>query len=95
MDLLEALESMATNITPLQEDTISEADTARWQQLFDFTPEEAARRIEDYRNDYSRPRISDELWATVRARKEAEGYDQEAYEYSLFKYQQPREAHRS
>ncbi|KAH0845371.1 oxidoreductase domain containing protein [Fonsecaea pedrosoi] len=85
MELLAELESMALNIldVPEEGDGTLEADVARWQRLFGFEKADARRRIEEYRSDYSRVRISDELWATVKTRKEAEGYDREAYEYSL------------
>ncbi|OAL23213.1 hypothetical protein AYO20_11025 [Fonsecaea nubica] len=83
MDILAELESMALNVSDVREDTTSEADVARWQRLFGFGRPEATRRIEEYRSDYSRTRISDDLWDTVKSRKEAEGYDREAYEYSL------------
>ncbi|KIY02679.1 uncharacterized protein Z520_01144 [Fonsecaea multimorphosa CBS 102226] len=89
MDLLAELESMALNISDVK-DTTSEADIARWQRLFGYGRAEAVRRMEEYRSDYSRTRISDELWATVRSQKEAEGYDREAYEYALKNRQQAR-----
>ncbi|KIW88840.1 uncharacterized protein Z519_10324 [Cladophialophora bantiana CBS 173.52] len=67
------------------EDIVSEAEVARWQRLFGYAKAEAVRRIQEDRSDHSRTRISDELWTTVRIRKEAEGYDRDTYEYSLKK----------
>ncbi|KIW28452.1 uncharacterized protein PV07_08118 [Cladophialophora immunda] len=90
MDLLAELESMALNVSVVQEDTISERDIARWQRIFGYAKPEAVRRIEEYRSNYSKTRITDELWDTVKSRKEAEGYDREAYEYSLKNQQQAR-----
>ncbi|OAP58750.1 hypothetical protein AYL99_07840 [Fonsecaea erecta] len=82
---------MALNISDVQDkDMPSEADIERWHRLFGYSQADAVRRIEEYRSDYSRTRISDDLWATIRSRKEAEGYDREAYEYSLKNRQQPR-----
>jgi len=80
MDILAEVESMALNISDVQEIAPEEADIARWHRLFGYGRAEAIRRIEAYRSDDSRTRISDELWATVGSRKEAEGYNQEAYE---------------
>ncbi|OCT52908.1 oxidoreductase domain containing protein [Cladophialophora carrionii] len=83
MDVLAELESMASNISVASECDVSDADVARWQRLFGFTKIEAIRRIEDHRNDYTRARIPEELWITIRLTKEAEGFDRETYEYSL------------
>ena len=81
MDLLAELESMATNVT--EEDTIPDADVEQWQRLFGFSFSEALTALEEYRNDFSRIRITDELWNDVKSEKQAEGYNREAYEYSL------------
>ncbi|KAL2423964.1 hypothetical protein ABEF95_010661 [Exophiala dermatitidis] len=90
MDLLAELEAMALNIADFSDDdTITDADVQRWQVLFGYKHAEAVRRLETYRTDYSRRRILDDLWATVCSRKEAEGYDREAYEYSLTLQSQP------
>jgi hypothetical protein len=64
---------------------VSTEDVTRWQRLFGFSEAGAIRYIEDYRNDISRLRISNDLWATVQMSKEAEGFDREAYEYSLMR----------
>ncbi|RVX70353.1 hypothetical protein B0A52_05852 [Exophiala mesophila] len=81
MDFLGELENMAANIT--EADSISNADINMWQNLFDLTYSEAFSALEEYRNDYSRTRIPDELWEAIKAEKLAEGYSREAYEYSL------------
>ncbi|EXJ60292.1 hypothetical protein A1O7_04444 [Cladophialophora yegresii CBS 114405] len=70
MDVLAELESMANNISLASECIVSDADIARWQRLFNFTKSEAVRRIEDYRNDYTKTRTSEELWTTIRPTKE-------------------------
>lgn len=92
MDFLDELESMAVNISPAEEEdtspSISEADAARWEKLFGYTPSEAVLRIENYRDDFTRLRISEDLWTMLRATKEAEGHDRESYEYSLLTIQQ-------
>ena len=83
MDILGVLESMAGNVSSESDSTVSATDKARWQRLFGFSEAEATRQIQDYRSDYARARISDEIWATVQPSKEAEGFDREAYEYLL------------
>ncbi|KAL2394099.1 hypothetical protein ABEF93_003559 [Exophiala dermatitidis] len=83
MDLLAELEAMALNIADFSDDdTITDEDAEQWQLLFGYKHAEAVRRLEEYRSDYSRRRIPDDLWATVCSQKGAEGYDREAYEYS-------------
>ncbi|EXJ91927.1 hypothetical protein A1O3_00477 [Capronia epimyces CBS 606.96] len=90
MDLLAELEAMALNIADFdEENSVSGVDAERWQHLFGYTHTEAVRHLEEYRNDYSRTRVPDDFWATVRTQKEAEGYDREAYEYSLTYRVQP------
>ncbi|KIW68924.1 hypothetical protein PV04_04836 [Phialophora macrospora] len=83
MDTLAELEFMASNALLGIECVVSGEDVTRWQHLFGFNEAEARRHIEDHRKDYVRTRVSDELWATIRLAKEAEGFDREAYEYSL------------
>jgi len=87
MDLLAELETMAQNVPT--EEPVSGEDTARWQMLFGFTEREAVRHIEGHRNDYARVRVSDELWAAEQTIKGAEGFDREAYEFSLVHHYQP------
>lgn len=90
MDLAAELEAMVLNVSDVvMEDTISDSDAERWQRLFGFTRAEAIRRLEDYRNDHSRKRIPDALWAAVCSRREVEGYDREAFEYSLTQHTKP------
>lgn len=63
----------------LSDDTI-----LRWQRLFGcLSKSKAVKLLEHYRNDLTRPRVSDEHWSIVRTEKEAEDYDRESYEYSL------------
>jgi hypothetical protein len=82
--LHEQLESMAQNAMDVpRQGTPDDSTIKRWQHLFKFTAGEAARRIEDYRTNLSRPRISDAHWETVRSAKEAEGHDRESYGFSL------------
>ncbi|KIW39798.1 uncharacterized protein PV06_08382 [Exophiala oligosperma] len=85
MDILAELESMAVNVATAaaEEETIPDVDVERWQKLFGFTISEARAALETYRRDLFRTKISDELWDTVGSDKQAEGYDREAYEYSL------------
>jgi hypothetical protein len=83
MDTLAELEFMASNALVGNECVVSGEDVARWQHLFGFKEAEAIRHIEDHRNDYTRARVSEELWTTIRLAKEAEGFDRDAYEYSL------------
>ncbi|KAJ4508031.1 hypothetical protein HRR83_005699 [Exophiala dermatitidis] len=90
MDLLAELEAMALNIADFSDDdTITDEDVERWQLLFGYKHAKAVRRLEEYRTDYSRRSVPDDLWATVCSQKEAEGYDREAYEYSLTLQSQP------
>jgi hypothetical protein len=82
MNILAALEDMAGN-ADLAFSSISPADIARWQNLFGFDASEAKHHIETYRDDVFHSKISDELWEMIASEKEAEGYDREAYEFSL------------
>ena len=84
MDLLDELESMAVNISDTTTNmVISDVDVERWQILFGLNCLEAAQAIEAHRNDFTKTRVSDELWEAVRPSKESEGFDREAYEYSI------------
>lgn len=83
MDFVFELEQMAKNAINMDE-TASEADIERWQKLFGLSVEDAEKRIQNYRSDYERQTISDELWWDVQESKVAQGYDREAYEYDLF-----------
>jgi hypothetical protein len=53
----------------------------RWQRLFGFSEDAARSAIQNFRADISRRTIPDELWETIRKRKETAGFDKEAYEY--------------
>lgn len=85
MEFLAELEYMATNVVDeLNAESEHDIHTiARWQKLFAYTHAESAAHIMDYRGNLSRTSVSDEHWDIVRADKVAEGYDREAYEYSI------------
>ena len=86
MDPFAELEQMALNATEQdleQDKEPSDATISLWHQLFGFSFAEAANVIRNRREDYSRKRISDELWNIIRVEKEAQGYDREAYEYEF------------
>ncbi|EXJ93720.1 hypothetical protein A1O1_02113 [Capronia coronata CBS 617.96] len=84
MDVLAEMEAVAVSMSECVLSTnVSDVDAERWQRLFGYTHSEAVGHIEEHRNNYPRGRIQDDVWMTVRSRKEAEGYDREAYEYSL------------
>jgi hypothetical protein len=55
----------------------------RWQRLFQYSFTEATECIKRHQRNLSRARVSDEHWEMVRAEKEAEGYDRDAYEYAM------------
>ncbi|KAK5938798.1 hypothetical protein PMZ80_008990 [Knufia obscura] len=95
MDILGALEAMvdAVGNDPALIDT-SEFDIKRWQQLFNLSATDARAAIEAYRNDMSRTVITDDHWSLISEAKEAEGFDKEAYAYSLEKQKQPTTASR-
>lgn len=81
MDFFEELEQMALNAADEQldiEDDPSQEVIARWQQLFDYSPVDAADLIKQRRNNYTRIRVSNEHWEMVRSAKEGQGYDREA-----------------
>lgn len=56
---------------------------ARWNKLFKIPGDDAVDMIIEHRSNLTRTRISGEHWEAVRARKEPQGYDREAYEYEL------------
>lgn len=83
------LESLASNAynpdgpsTSSQPEPIS-ATISRWNRLFNIPGDDAVDRIMEHRNNLTRTRVSDEHWDAVRADKEGQGYDREAYEYEL------------
>ena len=83
MDVFEELENMAANAAEELESEPDEEEIARWQQLFSYTYSEALEQIMNQRNDYSRCKVSDDLWALVKPQMEAQGYSREAYEHTL------------
>ncbi|KAI5924752.1 hypothetical protein F4810DRAFT_718970 [Camillea tinctor] len=92
MDFLDELEFMAQTAIQqsVQPDEPDHDDIKRWQSLFGFSYSQALKEIQDHRSDLSRSRISDSHWEMVRAEKEAEGFDKEAYEFSgYFKAPKP------
>ncbi|KAK2759405.1 hypothetical protein FQN54_002883 [Arachnomyces sp. PD_36] len=83
MDLLAELESMAVNVVDDIDDEPEIETIKRWQTLFQYSYTEAIDHIKKNYCNLSRPKVSDEHWALVRSKKEIEGYDRDAYEYSL------------
>lgn len=88
-NLQQELEALAGNAynpdgpsTSSQSEPIS-ATIARWNHLFNIPGDDAVERIMEHRNNLTRTRISEEHWDAVRADKEGQGYDREAYEYEL------------
>ncbi|KAJ9604859.1 hypothetical protein H2200_010974 [Cladophialophora chaetospira] len=82
MDFGDELEKMALVATQPEKE-ITREDVQRWQRLFRCSPTQARASIEAFRNDIARTSISDELWDTISSTIESDGYDREAYEYSL------------
>ena len=88
MDPCLALEQMAENAL-----TSNDADTAlsdpsnnltqRWHQHFEYSHSEAVERVKKHRSDLNRCRVSDEYWSHVKTQYEDQGFDREAFEYSL------------
>ena len=60
-----------------------EVAVRRWRRLFGFTRDEAAAKIEAWRGDWKRNIVSQDLWEEVREEMERDGFDKEAYEFSL------------
>ncbi|KAI0183105.1 hypothetical protein EV127DRAFT_301309, partial [Xylaria flabelliformis] len=84
MEFLNELETMAQAATQQSEepDTPHHVDIKRWQSLFGLSYSQALKEIQDHRSDLSRAMVSDSHWDIVRAQKEAEGFNKEAYEYA-------------
>lgn len=61
----------------------NEDEIARWQKLFAYTYSEAVEHITNQKNDYSRYKVSDDLWDLVKSQIEAQGYSREAYEHEI------------
>ena len=87
LDLFDELERMALNASEhadlLSDEEPSAEKVARWQRLFYYSPTEAVNQIKQQRGDVNRARVSEEHWRCIQLRKEAEGYDREAYEHQL------------
>ena len=64
-------------------------DIARWQQLFGYSHTEAMNLIKEHRANFSRQRVTDDHWSLVRPAAKKDGYDREAYEYSLTVHGKP------
>ncbi|KAI0529949.1 hypothetical protein GGR58DRAFT_518840 [Xylaria digitata] len=81
MDFLNELESLAEVATRQSEqpDEPCHNDIKRWQSLFGLSYSQALQEIQNHRSDLSRPRVSESHWEIVRAEKEAQGFDKEAY----------------
>ena len=61
----------------------SEEKVQQWQWLFQYSAIEAAERIKKRSGNFDRFTIPNELWDEVKAKKEAEGFDKDAYEHFL------------
>ncbi|KAI0880791.1 uncharacterized protein GGS22DRAFT_197360 [Annulohypoxylon maeteangense] len=84
MDFLDELESMAQVAVqqPFESNEPGNDDISRWQSLFGYTYSQAAQKIQEHRSDLSRVLVTESHWEIVRAEKEAQGYNKEAYEHS-------------
>ncbi|KAK3353324.1 hypothetical protein B0T25DRAFT_544246 [Lasiosphaeria hispida] len=83
-DYLDELESMAQSAADhdAAPEEADEIGIQRWQKLFNCSYSEAAKKLQEHRAGICRNPVSDAHWELVRADKEAQGYDKEAYEYS-------------
>ena len=52
-------------------------------RIFQYSFADATELIKERRSNLARKRVSDGLWNLVRAEKEAQGYDREAYEHEI------------
>lgn len=67
-----------------EDDSKAEIETVKsWQERFLCSNAEASRHIIQHREDLTRVKVSDEHWKMIRSENEAEGYDREAYNYSM------------
>lgn len=82
MDILDELEAMAQAASAFQDNEILESTITRWQKLFGYSPAMAERKITEHRSDPLRFTVSEDHWAVVQDRMEAEGHDRESYEHS-------------
>lgn len=85
MDLFEKLEIMATNVADEcgVEFESDEDEIARWQKIFAYSYSEAVEQVTNQKNDYSRCKVSDDLWDLVKSQKKAQGYSRQAYEHEI------------
>ena len=85
MDPLEELERMVLNARTKRDagDEPTTEDVARWQRLFGYSHTEAINLVKEHRANFSRQRVTEEHWNLVRPAAKKDGYDREAYEYSL------------
>lgn len=88
MDAFQELVRMATNATTSNfakaaQNGPSNETIQRWQRLFSYSYSEAVERINEHRSDLSRRQSTDEHWNMVRTQFERQGFDKEAFEYSL------------
>ncbi len=87
VSLLAKLEDMVSKTTIAADDddtnTASDSATRRWRKLFGFTRGEAAAKIEEWRRDWKRKIVSQELWEEIREEMERDDFDKESYEFSL------------
>ncbi|KAL9476270.1 hypothetical protein ACSS6W_006111 [Trichoderma asperelloides] len=91
MDFLAACEDLAANVATFNvaddDSLVSDSDLSKWQALFGFSLDEAAKAIRDWRADFARLTISQAAWLLVEEAKITEGYNKESYEYSLWRAQ--------
>ncbi|KAK5658297.1 hypothetical protein OQA88_2272 [Cercophora sp. LCS_1] len=80
MDELESMAQIAGNHGALEEQ-VDDVVIERWQNLFGYTYQEAAKKLGEHRASISQM-VSNSHWDLVRAEKEAQGYDRETYEHS-------------
>ena len=85
MDALAELENMAKNIIDDFNRDQEPEPTAiyRWQRVFGYSRAEATKYLQEHRSNYTRERLSDDLWEVVRTAKESAGYYREAYEHEI------------
>lgn len=83
MDLLAELNSLAS--TAILSDTFESIPEAckRWQNLFNYSLEEAKSHIASQRAGSSSSTVSQELWDAVQFSSEAHGHDRESYAHFL------------
>lgn len=71
----------ATSDSQFDEDGPCADDIARWKHLFSYTYDEVKEKIVNHRLNKARERVSKDQWTLLRSH--FEGYNREAYEYSL------------